>query len=254
MQPNNTIVPNGGAMPPNPNMFVPPAPGQAPNPMVQPPSPHKTPLVLIITVVVLSLATIAFIALTILFYSQMSDYKNNSDTKSAAAVEVAKKEQEQQLSAQFAEQEKEPLKSYTAPGSAASTKIVYPKTWSLYAIEGKDGTSVDAYFHPNSVADITNKANVYALHLQVLDKAYSAVVKEYENAAKKGEARISPYKPELVTGAEQGVRVDGIVRDTVSGAMVIVPVRDKTIKIWTETDKYINDFNNFVLKNLEYSP
>lgn len=254
MDPKNMPVYNGAPMPPNPNMFAPPAPGQAPNTMVQPPSPHKTSLGLIIAVVVLGLATIAFIALTILFYSQMSDYKNNSDQKSAAAVETAKKEQEQQLKAQFAEQEKEPLKSYTSPSSAASTKIVYPKTWSLYALEGKDGTSVNAYFNPNSVADVSSKTNVYALHFQVLDKAYASAVDEYASAAKNGEVRITPYKPELVPKAEQGVRIDGIVRDNVNGAMVILPVRDKTIKIWTETDAYLNDFNNFVLKNLEYSP
>ncbi len=254
MNPNNVTVPGGAPLPPNPNMFAVPGPGQAPNPMVQPPSPHKTPLGLIIAVVVLGLATVIFIALALMFYSQMSDYKNNSDQKSATAVEAAKKEQEQQLKAQFTEQEKEPLKSYTAPGSAASTRIVYPKTWSLYAVEGKDGNSVDAYFHPGSVADITNKAYVYALHLQVLDKAYASVVKEYENAAKKGEVRITPYKPDLVPSAEQGVRIDGVVRDNVNGAMVILPVRDKTIKMWTETDAYVNDFNNFVLKNLEYSP
>ena len=255
MNPNNVSVPSGQPpMPSNPNMFAAPMPGQAPNPMVQPPSPHKTPLGLIVAVVALGLATILFIALALMFYSQMSDYKNNSDQKSATAVEAAKKEQEEQLKAQFAEQEKEPLRSYTAPGSAASTKIVYPKTWSLYAVEGKDGNSVDAYFHPSSVADISNKSNVYALHLQVLDKAYATVVKEYENAAKKGEVRITPFKPELVPNAEQGVRIDGVVRDTVNGAMVILPVRDKTIKLWTETDAYVNDFNNFVLKNLQYSP
>jgi hypothetical protein len=184
----------------------------------------------------------------------MSDYKNNSDLKSAAAVKVANSELEAKLQAQFAEAEKEPLRSYTTPNASASVKIVYPKTWSLYTIEGKDGGEVEGYFNPNFVADISNNANVYALRLEVLNKTYASVVKEYESAAKKGEVTITPYKPEKVANAEQGVRVTGKVRDDLSGAMVILPVRDKTIKIWTESENTVADFDNFVLKNLEYIP
>lgn len=253
MNPNNMIVPPG-PMPPNPNIFVSPQPGQAPNPMVPPQLPHKTPVGLIVAAIVFGLLAVVFLVLTILFFSQMSDYKNNSDQKAAVAVEEAKVKQAEELKAQFAEQEKEPLRSYSAPGSAASVKIVYPKTWSLYAIEGKDGNSVNSYFNPTLISDTGNKANVYALRLQVLDKQYATVVKEYESAAKKGEVAITPYKPELVPSAQTGVRIDGKIRDDISGAMVILPVRDKTIKLWTETGNFTNDFNTFVLKNLEYSP
>lgn len=247
MNPNNQ-------MQPAPNIFAAPQPGQAPHPMTQPPEPHKTPVVLIAAVVIFGLLAITFLILTIIFFSQMSDYKNNSDQKSAAAVEVAKKQQAEELAAQFAEAEKEPLRSYTAPGSAASVKVVYPKTWSLYAIEGKEGSSVNTYFNPIVIADTSNKDNVYALRMQVLDKAYASVVKEYETEAKKGEVKITPFKPERVANAQTGVRIEGTVRDDIKGAMVILPVRDKTIKIWTETENYTNDFNNFVIKNLEYSP
>jgi hypothetical protein len=247
MNPNNQ-------MQPAPNIFAAPQPRQAPHPMTPPPEPHKTPVALIVAVVVFGLLAITFLILTIIFFSQMSDYKNNSDQKAAVAVEDAKKVQAEELAAQFAEKEKEPLRSYTAPGSAASVKLVYPKTWSLYAIEGKEGSSVNTYFNPIVIADTSNKDNVYALRMEVLDKAYASVVKEYESDAKKGEVTITPFKPERVASAQTGVRIEGIVRDDIKGAMVILPVRDKTIKIWTETENYINDFNNFVIKNLEYSP
>lgn len=253
MNPNNQMAPNS-QMPSNPNVFAAPSPGQAPNPMAPTPMPHKTPKALIIAVVIFGLLAVVFLVLTIMFYSQMSDYKNNSDQKSAVAVEEAKKAQAEELKVQFAEQEKEPLRSYTAPGSAASVKVVYPKTWSLYAIEGKEGSSVNSYLNPIIVADTSNKDNVYALRLQVLDKSYASVVKEYETAAKKGEVKITPYKPERVASAETGVKIEGKIRDDISGVMVILPVRDKTIKLWTESGNFNNDFNNFVLKNLEYNP
>lgn len=255
MGPNNQNGLNNSVQP-VPNIFAAPQPGQAPHPMSpmnQEPH-HKSTILLVVMVVLLGLLAITFLILTIMFYSQMTDYKTNSDQKAAVAVEDAKAKQADELKAQFAEQEKEPLRSYTAPGSAASTKIVYPKTWSLYVVEGKDGNSVDGYFNPTQVSDTSKKENVYALRLQVLDKQYAAVVKEYDTDVKKGAVTVAPYKPEIVQNAQTGVKIEGKIRDDISGVMVILPVRDKTIKIWTETGNYNADFANFVLKNLEYNP
>ena len=218
------------------------------------PTKSKPPVIVILSIVVLTLLSIALIVVLLLVYGQMKDYKDNSDQKSAVAVQKANTELEAKLKAQFAEAEKEPLRSYTTPNASASVKIVYPKTWSLYTIEGKDGGEVEGYFNPNFVPNVGNNDNVYALRVEVLNKPYASVSKTYESAAKKGEVTITPYKPAKVGNAETGIRIDGEVRDNVQGAMIIVPVRDKTIRIWTESEAYLNDFDTFVLKNLEYSP
>lgn len=215
---------------------------------------HKPPTVLIVIAIILGLLTITFIALTFVFYAQMQDYKNNSDQKSAAAVEVAKKEQEEALNKQFAEDEKEPYISYTSPSNAAAVKIVYPKTWSLYAVDGKNGNTVETYFNPNYVPDVANEANVMALRMQVLDRVYAQVTKEYEDEIKKGEVTVTPYKPEAIPSAETGIRITGAVAKGKRGTMVILPVRDKTIKMWTESENYNADFDGVVLKNLTFNP
>jgi hypothetical protein len=36
--------------------------------------------------------------------------------------------------------------------------------------------------------------------------------------------------------------------------MVVIKVRDKTLKIYTESTDYMSDFNDIVLKNLTFSP
>jgi hypothetical protein len=218
------------------------------------PPKQKPPKGLILAVVGLLLLSIIFIVLTVMFYSQMSNYKNNSDEISAKAVLQANDELKKKLDLEYSEKDKLPNKEYTTPSSAASVKIVYPKTWDLYFIEDNNRGTVDNYFNFNMVPDISNKDNQYSLRLEVLDKNYTEVAKSYDTDAKKGAIIISPYKPELVPNAQTGILITGDIRKDVKGQAVILPVRDKTIKIWTEGANYINDFNNVVLKNLTYNP
>lgn len=219
-----------------------------------PPAHHKTPVALILFAVAMLLVSVTLAVLLVIFYGQAQDYKNNSDKKSEIAVKSALENQDKTLKEQFAQAEKEPLKEYVTPTSAANVKIVYPKTWSVYAIEGKDGNTVNNYFHPNLVNDTTNNNNLYALRLEVLDRVYTSVVKEYESKVKNGDVKISPFVAKNVKGAETGIRVDGEINSNVKGSMVVLPVRDKTIRIWTESGNYTDDFNKFVLENLTYNP
>ena len=39
-----------------------------------------------------------------------------------------------------------------------------------------------------------------------------------------------------------------------TGAMLIIPVRDKTLQIYTESSDYLSDFNNIVLPSLTFVP
>ena len=44
-------------------------------------------------------------------------------------------------------------------------------------------------------------------------------------------------------------------REKVQGTMVIVPIRDKTLKVWTESNSvFLKDFNEAVLANLTFVP
>jgi hypothetical protein len=41
---------------------------------------------------------------------------------------------------------------------------------------------------------------------------------------------------------------------TGTGTMVLLPMRDKTLEIWTESNDYLNDFNTYVLPNMTFAP
>jgi hypothetical protein len=188
------------------------------------------------------------------------DYKNNSDQKSAHAVEVAKKAQAQQLQQKFDEDYKNPNKSYKGPISFGTVSFNYPKTWSAYVDENSSAAPINGYFHPDKVPS-TQSGSAYALRAELVNISYSQVVQQYSGNIKQGKLKAAAYVPPKmvgVTNVQPGTRLDGIVSQSQTGqhtgAMVIVQVRDKTLKIYTESPNFIADFNNIVLPSLTYVP
>ncbi len=207
-------------------------------------------LIPLILVVLLLIGAIGFGAWA---FSERQDYKNNTDTKITAAVEVAKQQTASEKDNEFLEKEKEPLKEYVGSDVVGTLALKYPKTWSAY-IEEKEAsnTPLDGYFHPNYVPASGDEI-AYALRVQVISSSYESEVKQLENEAKKGSISVEPYQATNVTSV-LGLRVDGEISKGKQGSMVLLPLRDKTIKIWTESEHFINDFDEIILENLNFIP
>lgn len=214
--------------------------------------------ILVLPLVLVSLALIAVAAFAFWAYQGKQDYKNNVDQKVAVAVLKAKQQQSTDDSKKFAEAEKQPLRTYKGPEAFGSLSISYPKTWSAYVDDsgtGSNSTAVDAYFQPGTVPSISDQNSTFALRVQVLSQSYSQVLTTYnsQSQSRKGSNKINPYSlPKLPSVV--GVRVDGQISEKKSGSMVILPLRDKTLEIWTESNDYLNDFNNNILPNLTFIP
>lgn len=217
---------------------------------------NKTSLWLIISLAIAILLLVATLIFAFWAYNKMKDYKDNTDQKISVAVKTANSEQKQQLETHFAEEQKNPNKTYTSPSQYSSVKVVYPKTWSAYVVEQISNTNmpVDGYFYPDFVPGINLDGINYFLRIQIVGDSYSNILNQYSSQIKQGTLRATPFIPEQVKGATAGVRLDGKLDQNKNGSMVILPVRDKVLKIWSENNSAINDFNNTVLKNLSYSP
>lgn len=128
--------------------------------------------------------------------------------------------------------------------------------WSGYIIEqsGNSGTVVNGYLYPNFVPNIGDNKTNFSLRFQINDTNYNNELNKYTQLVKKGTLKSTPFAPEQVKGAIVGVRLDGQLEQNKRGAMVILPLRDKVLKIWTENQSAINDFTNIILKNLNYTP
>ena len=183
------------------------------------------------------------------------DYKNNVNSKIAAAVVVAKQQQQAVDNAQFAEQEKQPLRAYNGPQAYGSLVVNYPKTWSAYVDDTGSGNAlVDGFFNPNTVPSTAAQGAVFALRVQVSSEAYSQALQDLEGLQQGGQLSAAttyalPKLPKVV-----GIEVSGQLPNGVNGTMVVLPLRNETLEISTDGTQYLNDFNKFILPNFSFSP
>lgn len=208
---------------------------------------------LIITLIICIILFLSALIFGIWAFAERQDYKFNSDQKAAKAVAIAVQKESTRKDNEFVEKEKNPLKSYQGSGTYGSVLIQYPKTWGAYIIETKGTpTPIDGYFHPNFVPG-QQSGTAFALRLQVTGRSYEQEMKQFEASVKAGKVTITPYVPKNVPGIT-GARIHGEINQGQVGTMVVLPLRDKTLKISTESQQFIGDFDNIILANLKFSP
>lgn len=208
---------------------------------------------LIISLIVSLLLLLGAAGFAIWAYGGREDYKNNADKKINAAVEIAKQQKSDEKDKEFVEKEKNPFKVYKGPSTFASVNVTYPKTWAAFVTEtDKSSNPVDGFFHPNFVPGVQS-GTAFALRIQVVNQPYNQQLKEYESKTKAGKVRVSPYKAPKVPDV-LGTRVEGEINTGQKDFMVLFPVRDKTLKVWTESESFLKDFNEIILPNLTFVP
>lgn len=204
-------------------------------------------LIPLILAVVFFLASIGF---GLWAYSSRADYKDNTDAKIEVAVGVAQKQTATEKDNEFIQREKQPLKEYRGPASFGTLGIKYPKTWSAYIDENPNG--LDGFFHPNFVPGIGSDTE-YALRVQVVNKPFAEEMQAFDSKVKQGKTQATPYKPVNIEDIV-GTKLTGEISNQKTGTMIMLPLRDKTIKIWTEADQFNEDFFNNVMANFNFVP
>lgn len=189
------------------------------------------------------------------------DYKNNADKKIAAAVAAAEKAQAAKLQASFAEQLKSPYKAFRGSQTYGSITFAYPNSWSAYVDESQSSQPINGYFHPNQVPGIQAGA-AYALRVELINSTYNQVLQPYSDQVSNGKVTATAYIPPKMksnSSVQPGTYIKGAISQSSSGqdnngAMLIISVRDKTLKIYTESNDFLSDFNNIILASLTFVP
>lgn len=182
-------------------------------------------------------------------FIERQDYKDNSDEKAAAASAVAVERAKTEKDNEFLQREKEPLKSYTSPAQYGGFTIKYPKTWSVYANEQQE--QITLLFQSDVVS--ANPKTAYALKVEVLTTEYSQSVKSLDGNIRQGKLATTSFALAKVPTVV-GLRGDGQIASDKTGAVVYLPLRDKTLKISAEAPDKVADFNNTILPNFEFNP
>lgn len=202
----------------------------------------------LVAVIVLLLGSLGF---AVWAFMGRQDYKNNTDEKISEAVAVAEQALTIKKDAEYAEAAKSPYVTYQGPGAFGTLTIPHPRTWSVYADQqGRSSQPVDGFMHPGFVSADENTN--YALRFQVIEQTYDAVLKTFDGAVKQGKVAVAGYSLPLVQSV-LGSRLEGEVVSKKQGVMVLLPLRDKTIKFWTEGSEYGADFEE-ILKQFSFIP
>lgn len=205
----------------------------------------------LIAVVLLFVVAIVF---GVWAYGGKQDYKNNVDSKIDDAVSAAIKKEDAKKAAEYAEEAKNPFKTYSGPAAYGSLQVQYPRTWSAYVVEQTTGSNtVDGYFNPNFVPAVNAASSSFALRVRVVNQSYASVMQSFQSYIKAQKLTATPYAFPKVSSII-GTKLNGQITPLKQGTMVVVPLRANTLEVWTEGSSYAADFNNSVLPNLSFSP
>lgn len=214
--------------------------------------PHSSKLPLILAIVFGLLFVVALV-FGLWAFVERQDYKDNSDAKSAVAVDAALAEQKDTLSAEFAEQAKEPFLTYNGPSTYGSFSFEYPRTWSVYVEESSNSSDLyNVYMHPNEIRDIDDREAEHAFLLEIVGNEYEKEINSVANDVERGDLSSAAYRPDKVLSA-LGIRVKGELDNNTNGTRVYLPIRDRTLILTTETDNYLSDFER-ILTTLTFTP
>jgi hypothetical protein len=210
-------------------------------------------LILTIVILILLLIGISYFAYT--SYTKMLDYKNNVDPKINAAVEAAKKETEEKKDKEFIEKEKNPLRNYKSSDVLGLVNIDYPKTWSAYIVEDQSVSSnkpIEGFLHPSFVPG-KDVGVAFALRMELTNRQYSDELKQYDGKVKQGTVKVQPYSAPKVPSVV-GVKITGEIERGKQSTMVMLPIREKTLRIYTESPQFLGDLENIILPSLSFAP
>lgn len=207
---------------------------------------------LVVVTVALALLLIGALGFGVWAYGVAQDYRRNVNEKVNAQLAEAVSAAEAAKEAEFAEREKHPLKEYRGPAAFGSVVVKYPKTWSAFVTETSGGTPVDGYFHPNFVPG-TASGTAFALRVEIISQEYAQVLQRFEAAARRGEVSVTVLRLANVPNVT-GARVHGQIERDRRGSVALFPLRDKTLRLTTQSEQFLRDFNDIILANLQFSP
>lgn len=217
---------------------------------VTPAGPSRHFPVKVAAIIVLTLASIGLLIFGLWAYSQYTSVKGPVEEQRAAAAEAARADERAKLEQEFKQKEKEPFVSYMAPGVFGAFTFKYPKTWSLYAFEDESGKlQLDVYGNPETIRTFKSKTNSYAFRLKLERELYSEAVEDYQDLVEDKLLSVQTVKVSGITGT----RYSGQLDKEHSGDLILLPVRDKTLYVWTEGKDYLEDFDRLV-KTLAITP
>lgn len=188
-------------------------------------------------------------------FMSRQDYKNNVDAKIAVAEAATKTATQAADQVNYNQQAKYPLKAYIGPAAYGKVTVSYPKTWSAYVQDSSNSSSnpVNGYFQPGVVPDTADSTSTYALRVQVIATPYAQSMASFTSQAQNGTVTVAPYSLPKVSSVVGSI-VTGQIETNINGIMIVLPLRNTTLEVWTEQPAEEADFTSIILANMTFAP
>ena len=203
---------------------------------------------LLIASILLGVLAASFAGGFIWAYGNYQKYEKNTNEIVSEEVNKAREEQKVEDEKKFVEREKQPYLQLVGPEDLGKVTISYPKTWSVY-IAKSTSSGYEAYLNPVTVPTVSG-SQPYAARVTVSEQKYETAVTSFNGLVKKGDLKSTP----VTVNNFNGIRLDGKFSATRSGSMVVFKVRDKTLTVATDIDSFKSDFDDIIVKSLDFNP
>lgn len=196
-------------------------------------------------IIAISVGALFFVASAFAVWSYISFIDTRSDVEGKIKVaEAEARNQQAELDRKnYLEESKNPRLEFVSPSEYGRVSFMYPRNWSVYIHnDGSDRRDYVAYLHPVTVPSVISRDSRFALKLEIINKDFDVVMKQYESLLKKGD--LTSGTPEFNGNAS--TRIDGAFAKDLRGSVVLMRVRDKTIRFSTQADTFKPDFKTIL--------
>jgi hypothetical protein len=194
---------------------------------------------------VLGLGAVAFGITTITFYSKAQTATNTLEAQKAVAVTKAKADQKKVDDEANTVANESPFRSYVAPVEYGSFEIKFPKNWSGYVIQDKNGTQVNLTINPDFIRRTNSNDELAAARVQLIERTSDQFMTQYTNLVKRGTLKQS----DITVSGQKGFDITGTFQDKRTTRMVVIPVRDKVLVFSNENSRYASEFNEILAQS-----
>jgi hypothetical protein len=194
---------------------------------------------------VLGLGAVAFAIMTIVFYSKAQTATNTLEAQKAVAVAKAKADQKKTDDEANTVANESPFRSYVAPVEYGSFDIKFPKNWSGYVIQDKNGTQINLTLNPDFIRRTNSNDELAATRVQLIERTSDQFMNSYTNLVKRGTLK----QADITVSGQKGFDITGTFQDKRTTRMIVIPVRDKVLVFANENSRYAGEFNQILAQS-----
>lgn len=191
----------------------------------------------------LGFATIVFAVLAVWAFMAKNTAEDTVNQQIEEAVAAARQAQAAEDAAAEKARAESVTRSYTAPPVFGTLTVAFPKPWNIY-VEENEGSKqqLNGFIHPDVVQARKNQDINYAFRFVLERELYTKSLDGFERDIDQGKVRANAV---TVSGIS-GTRLTGEIERDRSGTLILLPVRDKTLRLWTYGTDFLSHYNTIV--------